>query len=335
LTGKETTPDWSPDGKQEIHINSDIALAQWQYYEASGDQAWLRDKAWPVLRGIADYWATRAVPDPAGGYAIKDVKGADEYHDNVDNSVTTNAGAQASLRIAIRAAGIVGRSADPAWGKVADGLKIPVDAGANIHPEFDGYAGQTVKQADVTLLQYPWAVPMAPGLAQNDLDYYQARTDPNGPSMTDAIAVIAGSALGSPGCAVYDSLRTSADPYLAAPFDQWYETRTGGAFDFTTGQGGYLQEFLYGFTGLRWGTDAVTVDPFLPPQLPGVDLTGVKWHGRTFDVSVGRQTTKLTLRAGPPLPVRVGGGDVRQVRPGTALQVPTRHPAGDSTNCGR
>ncbi|MDQ7808593.1 glycosyl hydrolase family 65 protein [Amycolatopsis sp. A133] len=336
LTGKETTPDWSPDGKQEIHINSDIALAQWQYYEASGDQAWLRDKAWPVLQGIADYWATRAVPDPAGGYAVKDVKGADEYHDNVDNSVSTNAGAQASLRIAIRAAGILGRTADPVWAEVADGLKIPVDAAANIHPEFDGYAGQTVKQADVTLLQYPWAVPMSPELAQNDLDYYGPRTDPGGPSMTDAIATIAGAALGSPGCAVYTSLRKSADPYLAAPFDQWYETRTGGAFDFTTGQGGYLQEFLYGFTGLRWGTDAVTIDPFLPPQLPGVDITGVKWHGRTFDLSVGRQSTKLTLRSGPPLPVRVGigRGDVRQVRPGTALQVPTRHPGGDPADCG-
>lgn len=336
LTGKETTPDWSPDGKQEIHINSDVALAQWQYYEASGDKTWLRDKAWPVLQGIADYWATRAVPDPAGGYAIKDVKGPDEYHDNVDNSVTTNAGAQASLRIAIRAAGILGRAADPAWRKVADGLKIPVDTTANIHPEFDGYSGQTVKQADVTLLQYPLAVPMSPSLAQNDLDYYKQRTDLNGPSMTDAIATIAGAALGSPGCDVYTSLRNSADPYLAAPFNQWYETRTGGAFDFTTGQGGYLQEFLYGFTGLRWGTDAVTVDPFLPPQLPGVDLTGVKWHGRSFDLSVGGRTTKLTLRSGPPLPVRVGSGsdDVRQVRPGTVLQVPTRHPEGDATNCG-
>jgi trehalose/maltose hydrolase-like predicted phosphorylase len=131
-------------------------------------------------------------------------------------------------------------------------------------------------------------------------------------------------------------LRKSAGPYLAAPFNQWSETRTGGAFDFTTGQGGYLQEFLYGFTGLRWGTDAVTIDPFLPPQLPGVDITGVKWHGRTFDLSVGRQTTRLLLRAGPPLPIRVGIGsdDVRQVRPGTVLQVPTRHPGGDSANCG-
>ncbi|HZE30003.1 MAG TPA: glycosyl hydrolase family 65 protein [Actinoallomurus sp.] len=337
LTGKETIPPGNPEGDDEIHINSDIALAQWQYYEASGDKAWLRDKAWPVLKDVAAYWATRAVPGAAGGYDINDVQGPDEYHDGVDNSVTTNAGAQTSLRIAIRAAGVLGKHADPAWGKVADGLKIPVDTTAGIHPEYQGYSGQTVKQADVTLLQYPWAVPMSPGLAQNDLDYYALHTDANGPSMTDAIAAIDSAALGSPGCSTYDYMRRSVEPFLAAPFDQFHESRSGGAFTFTTGQGGYLQEFLYGFTGLRWGTDAVTIDPFLPPQLPGVDVTGVKWHGRTFDISVGGQTTKLSLRSGPPLPVRAGSSSVRKLKPGATLQVPTRHPAqtpaADPTQC--
>ncbi|WP_435129356.1 ricin-type beta-trefoil lectin domain protein [Actinacidiphila sp. bgisy144] len=327
LTGKESIPPGNNEGNDEIHIDSDIALAQWQYYEASGDTAWLRTKAWPVLKDIADYWAARAVPDPAGGYDIDDVLGPDEYHDHVDDSASTNAGAQASLRIAIQAAGILGKSADPAWRTVSDGLKIPVDTAAGIHPEFQGYAGQQVKQADVTLLQYPWNVQMPAGLAQNDLDYYTQHSDPGGPSMTDSIATIDAAALGSPGCTAYDHLRSSVDPFVAGPFDQFNETRTGGAFTFTTGEGGYLQEFLYGFTGLRWGTDAVTLDPFLPQQLPGVDITGVKWQGRTFDVSVGPKTTTLTLRSGPPLTVRDGGGTSHKVTRGAALHLPTRHPA--------
>ncbi|MBY8882410.1 ricin-type beta-trefoil lectin domain protein [Actinacidiphila acidipaludis] len=327
LTGKETIPPGNNEGNDEIHIDSDIALAQWQYYQASGDTAWLKDKAWPVLKDIADYWATRAVPDAAGGYDIDDVQGADEYHDHVDNSASTDAGAQASLRIAVRAAALTGHTPDPAWTTVADGLKIPVDTAAGIHPEFDGYSGQQVKQADVTLLQYPWAVPMPAGLAQSDLDYYTQHTDPDGPSMTDAIATIDAAALGSPGCTAYDHLRASADPFIAAPFDQFHETRSGGAFTFTTGEGGYLQQFLYGFTGLRWGTDAVTVDPFLPQQLPGVNITGLKWHGRTFDVSVGQATTTLTLRSGPPLAVRDGNGTLHTVTPGRPLHLTTRHPA--------
>jgi trehalose/maltose hydrolase-like predicted phosphorylase len=327
LTGKESIPPGNNEGNDEIHIDSDIALAQWQYYEASGNTAWLRDKAWPVLKDIANYWATRAVPDASGGYDIDHVQPPDEYHDPVDNSVTTNAGAKTSLRIAIQAAGILGKPADPAWSRVADGLKIPVDAALGIHPEYQGYSGQQVKQADVTLLQYPWGVPMPSELAQNDLDYYTQHTDPDGPSMTDSIATIDAAALGSAGCTAYNHLRNSVEPFIAAPFDQFHETRTGGAFTFTTGEGGYLQQFLYGFTGLRWGTDAVTVNPFLPQQLPGVNITGVKWHSSTFDISIGQQTTTLTQRSGPPLAVRDGSGTLHKVDHGAPLHLPTRHPA--------
>lgn len=327
LTGKESIPPGNNEGNDEIHIDSDIALAQWQYYQATGDTAWLRDKAWPVLRDVADYWATRAEPDGTGGYSIRHVQPPDEYHDPVDDSASTNAGAQASLRIAVQAARITGRTADPAWSKVADGLKIPVDTAANIHPEYDGYSGQQIKQADVTLLQYPWNVPMSADLAQSDLDYYSQHTDPGGPSMTDSIATIDAAALGSPGCTAYDHLRSSADPFVAQPFDQFHESRSGGAFTFTTGEGGYLQQFLYGFTGLRWGTDAVTVDPFLPQQLPGVDVTGVKWHGRTFDISVGQHTTTVSERTGPPLQVRDRAGKLHTVTPGKPLRLTTRHPA--------
>jgi hypothetical protein len=36
-------------------------------------------------------------------------------------------------------------------------------------------------------------------------------------------------------------MRNSVYPYQAAPFNHRYETRNGGAFNFTTGQGRYLQ----------------------------------------------------------------------------------------------
>ena len=335
LTGKESIPPGNDEGNDEIHIDSDIALAQWQYFEATGDTAWLRNKAWPVLKDIAEYWAGRATSDPAGGYDIDDVQAPDEYHDHVDNDAYTNAGAQAALQIADEAASVIGQPADPAWAKVAAGLKVPVDAADNLHPEFDGYAGQTIKQADVTLLQYPLGDSMPASLAQNDLDYYSNVTDPNGPSMTDSVATIDAAALGSPGCTAYDHLQSSVNPFLAAPFDQFDETRSGGAFTFTTAEGGYLQEFLYGFTGLRWGTGDITVDPFLPTQLPGVDVTGVKWHGSTFDITVGQQSTTLTLRSGSTLTVRDGNGTVHHVTARTPLQLPTRHPAAtaDPSSC--
>ncbi|MEU1630577.1 ricin-type beta-trefoil lectin domain protein [Streptomyces sp. NPDC020096] len=336
LTGNESTPPGADEGNSEIHIDSDIALAQWQYYEATGDTAWLRDKAWPVLKDIADYWASRATPDGSGGYDINNVMPPDEYADPVNDSAYTDASAQESLRIAIQAAGIIGQSSDPAWSTVADKLKIPVDTTDNIHPEYQDYSiGQTIKQADVTMLQYPWAVPMPATLAQSDLDYYSQHTDPGAPAMSDSIATIDAAALGSPGCTAYNHLQDSVNPYLGAPFDQFHESRSGGTFTFTTAEGGYLQEFLYGFTGLRWGTDAVTIDPFLPSQLPGDDVTGLKWHGTTFDVSVGQQNTTVTVQSGPALTVRDHDGITQQVAAGSSIQLPTRHPAPTTgpTNC--
>jgi trehalose/maltose hydrolase-like predicted phosphorylase len=39
-------------------------------------------------------------------------------------------------------------------------------------------------------------------------------------------------------------------------------------FTFLTGEGGFLQEFLYGYTGLRWREDRLRLDPMLPPSWP-------------------------------------------------------------------
>jgi trehalose/maltose hydrolase-like predicted phosphorylase len=51
LTGDEVTPTWAETGRLEQHITADVALAQWQYYLASGDQGWLHARGWPVLQG--------------------------------------------------------------------------------------------------------------------------------------------------------------------------------------------------------------------------------------------------------------------------------------------
>ena len=40
--------------------------AQWQYYLATGDTAWLESRGWPVLRGAATFWASRAEEETDG-----------------------------------------------------------------------------------------------------------------------------------------------------------------------------------------------------------------------------------------------------------------------------
>jgi hypothetical protein len=252
----------------------------------------------------------------------------------VDDSVYTNMSAASALRFAAAAAHTLHRSADPRWARVARGLRILFDQGQGIHPEYAGYPGDAVKQADVTLLSYPWEHPQPRSVTKADLDYYVPRTDPGGPSMTDAIHSIVTSQLGTPGCAAYTFTRRSADPFMRPPYDQFSEARTGGAFTFTTGAGGFLQEFLYGYTGFRWRPHGVRLDPSLPPQLTGVHASALHWRGRTIGVAVGPRTTRVTLESGDPVRVSAPGGS-HVLR--STLVIPTRRPdlspTGDLARC--
>jgi trehalose/maltose hydrolase-like predicted phosphorylase len=327
LDGTEQIPppvSTNSEGVYEQHITADIALAQWQYYLTTGDRQWLATRGWPVISGAATFWASHATRAASGSYHIDHVTGPDEENPNVNDEVFTNAGAKTALQNAIAAAHVLGISPPSSWATIAAGLVVPVSAGH--HPEYSGYRGQLVKQADVTLLQYPWQFPMSRSVAQADLNFYVPRTDPGGPSMSDAVNSIDSSNLSSPGCSSFVYTERSYQPFIRDIFDQFSETKTGGAFTFMTGIGGFLQEFLYGYSGLRWqDTGAVRIAPSLTSQLSGVVLHDLSWQGRRFDISVGRSTTTVTLDSGAALPVSTPAGG-KLVSVGHALRVRTARP---------
>jgi trehalose/maltose hydrolase-like predicted phosphorylase len=326
LDGTEQIPppvSVNSEGLYEQHITADIALAQWQYFQTTGDTQWLRTRGWPVIQGAAQFWASRAVRGAGGRYHISHVTGPDEENPNVPDEAFTNAGARTTLQIAVTAGGLTGQPVPPSWRSIAAGLVVPVKGG--IHPEYAGYGKQLVKQADVTLLPYQWRFPMSKRVEQADLNFYVPRTDPGGPSMDDAVSSIDTAALGTPGCASFVFTQRSYEPFIRDPFVQFSETKTGGAFTFMTGIGGFLQEFIYGYSGLRWGTGGVALAPSLNAQLTGVTLRNLQWHGSTFTVSVGARRTTITLNGGPSLPVSTPSGR-RTVTVGHALQITTARP---------
>src|SRR5215213_3005497 len=287
----------------QIHLQGDIALSVWQYYLATGDTAWLRNH-WSLLRGIGEFWAGRVTANADGSYSIHNVAGPDEYSNGVNDGVFTNAGAALALRNATRAAAILGKQAPPQWTVIADHLRMPFDGQNQVFRQYDGYQGTQIKQADTVLLLYPLEWPMSTQVAANTLDYYAPRTDPDGPAMTDAIHAVDAAQIGEPGCATNTYLNRSIKPFVRDPFAQYTEARgdKAGALDplagspaynFLTGSGGFSQVFTFGLTGLRWREDRVHLDPMLPPQLAdGVTLRGLHWHGRTFDVAIGRASCR-------------------------------------------
>jgi trehalose/maltose hydrolase-like predicted phosphorylase len=333
LDGTEQIPppvSVNSEGLYEQHITADIALAQWQYYLATGDKTWLANQGWPVLSQAATFWASRATLGSDGHYHINGVTGPDEENPDVNDEVYTNVGAATTMQDAVQAAQVLGITPPSNWSQIANNMTVLNDSALGIHPEFAGYAGQMVKQADVTLLQYPWAYPMSSAMAQNDLNYYVPRTDPGGPSMSDSVNEIDTSALGSPGCASYVYTERSYEPFIRDVFDQFSETRTGGAFTFMTGIGGFLQEFLYGYSGLRWGSSDVSLDPSLTSQIGGIVLHDVSWQGRVFTVSIGQTTTTVTLNSGSTLPVKTPSG-TQTIPTGRSVTLPTRRPDLDPT----
>jgi len=321
-TGGEEAPP--PFGTLEQHISSDVAMAQWQYFLATSDHNWLAHDGWPVLSHVADFWVSRALATPRGE-EILGVMPPDEYDFPVNNSTYTNVAALTSLQDAIQAAHVLRQPVPAAWLRVATGMVVPFVPGLGIHPEYDGYTGKQIKQADTVMLTYPWEYPMPATVADQDLDYYIPRTDPEGPSMTDSVHAVDFLALDRPGCTAYTLMRRSLDPFLRGPFYQLSESRSGGTFTFLTGTGGFLQIFYYGFSGFRWRADRIQLDPALPPQISGVTLRDLHWQGRIFTVDIEPTSTRVTLISGPPARIEAPGVD-RQLAAGGTLTLATRRP---------
>ncbi|WP_428952537.1 glycosyl hydrolase family 65 protein [Streptomyces sp. cg35] len=343
---KECQSWYPPHCVIQNHLQGDIALAAWQYYQATGDRAWLRAKGWPLLKGLAEYWTSRVTKNDDGAgrysYSIKDVAGPDEYSNGVDDGVYTNAVAAMSLRSAARAARLVGAEPSPEWTRIAGRLRIPYDARRKVFLQYAGYdiggGASDIKQADAVLLLYPldWR-PMPKGAAAATLDYYAAHTDRDGPAMTDSVHAVAAAAIGEPGCSTYTFLERASRPFFRGPFGTFSESRgakagAGDALagspaqDFLTGKGGFLQVFTHGLTGLRLrDDDAVHLDPMLPPQLStGVKVTGLRWRGRSYDVAIGAERTTVRLTSGEPFTVDTPAGRKRVTA--TGLTLPTRRP---------
>jgi kojibiose phosphorylase len=133
-TGDEVTPKTivAPDGRlvvirtgeREHHISADVAYGVWQYWRATGDDAFMVAAGAEILVETARFWASRALIEPDGRAHIRQVIGPDEYHELVDDNAYTNAMAAFNLERAADAVAILSRERSDHWRRLGDQLDI-------------------------------------------------------------------------------------------------------------------------------------------------------------------------------------------------------------------
>jgi trehalose/maltose hydrolase-like predicted phosphorylase len=282
--------------EREIHVNADIAIAQWQYWLATRDRDWLKQYGWPVIRNLADFWASRASWNAdKQRYEITHVTSVAESYNDVPNDTFTNVSAQKVLKIAAQAAAIVAQRADPRWTKVAAKLYIPFSDNEQHHLDFDaGMPREPLEGSTVALLMYPSLdLPMTAQIRRNDFNYMmisvrEGHHQPHGMSL--APASIAAAAAGDTESAVAWLQSNFTTGLIKPPFNVRTETANNNTGYFVTSSGGFVQNLLYGFSGLRIEEKGLikAYGPVLPPEWKSMTLKNITFRGQHYDVTVDR-----------------------------------------------
>jgi trehalose/maltose hydrolase-like predicted phosphorylase len=296
--GDETTPHFAAqNASSEIHVNGDVALAQWQYYLLTNDSGWLAREGFPVIRETANFWASRASFDSTGKkYHIRNVVSVAEGLVGVNDDAYTNAVARRNLEIAAIASKRLGKPPDAQWAEVASKLHLPYDSTSEFFRTYEGAPDSTL--GDVTpLLAYPLGLPMSERAKRSQLEQAVKSLLSEGPGAMMGSTLLSVDAAELGDRALLDSLLPqSYRPWLQGPFLMLSETPDKkNAVDFVTGAGGFLQQVIYGYTGLRIGEKGL--EPAYPPLLPSgikkLTLRNVYSRGKRYDVVVDSTGRKM------------------------------------------
>lgn len=319
---------WVDADEHEIHISGDVPMAFRLYHRMSRNASWLRTHGWPVARDSADFFCSRAVRhNVSGNWTLLNVIMPDEGAGVRNGSAYTNAVAAETMRFAAAVAKTIGAGANPLWLAKASSMHLPVvelQKGLRVHPEFDGYTTKVrpnINQADVALMQYPLGLPMDTDVAKNDLLFYQERS--SGPGTAgfytgDSAYSIAWLQLGNRSAA--DAQFDLAFEHMdLAHFNVWEEKSFGnlGNLNFVTGAGGFLQNFVFGYAGLRYDDAGASLQPVLPPHgVTSLKLRAVALGTSRVTLEYDARQLTATLLSGAPVRISdaaSGGGGASRV----------------------
>jgi trehalose/maltose hydrolase-like predicted phosphorylase len=284
--GTEDTPVWALTGPFQHHITGCVGWAFWKYYQVTKDKTWLRERGYPVLKEVADFWASRVERKGSGRYEISNVIGANEWQENIDNNAFTNGMAITVLRYATQAAKELALEPNADWEHVAQNIPI-LKFPDGTTKENATYTGVDIKQADVNLLAYPLEIVTDRAQLEKDLKYYEPRMSPEGPAMGNSVLATLYARLGQSEKA-YELFVKTYKPNEVPPFGVLAETAGGTNPYFATGAGGMLQAVIFGFGGLSISDNGIVQSSKpLPKKWKSVQVKGAGVDKKDFIVKQG------------------------------------------------
>lgn len=329
---------------EEIHRNSTIAYAIYNYTHLTGDRSWLENEGSEVLIGIARFWADRVHYSARNdAYMIHGVTGPNEYENNINNNYYTNWMAKWVLSYALENIDAVAPEFQTKLNVTAEERKHWQDIGDKMYlPEADvtdvnGVPRHVFAAHDTFLdkelvpvrdldpknlpINQHWSwdrILRSPYIKQSDTlhamyyfpDAFTEQQKRDNYEFYEPFTVHESSLSPS----VHSII--AADLKMADKSVEFYERTarldldnynndTSDGLHITSMTGAWLS-IVQGFAGMRVRDDQLHFEPFLPDKWQGYSFRFL-FRGRLLSVAVDQNGSHVELLSGEPLTIDLAG----------------------------
>lgn len=329
---------------EEIHRNSTIAYAIYNYTHLTGDRSWLENEGSEVLIGIARFWADRVHYSARNdAYMIHGVTGPNEYENNINNNYYTNWMAKWVLSYALENIDTVAPEFQTKlnvtaeerkhWQDIVDKMYLPEADVTDVngvprhvfvaHDTFLDKELVPVRDLDPKNLpinqHWSWdRILRSPYIKQSDTlhamyyfpDAFTEQQKRDNYEFYEPFTVHESSLSPS----VHSII--AADLKMADKSVEFYERTarldldnynndTSDGLHITSMTGAWLS-IVQGFAGMRVRDDQLHFEPFLPDKWQGYSFRFL-FRGRLLSVAVDQNGSHVELLSGEPLTIDLAG----------------------------
>lgn len=347
VTGDEVVWPLFKHPYTQIHVVAGVAWSICNYYNCSGDDAFMLSYGMEMLYEICNYWLSRVEKDERG-YVINQVAGPDEHHHFVNNNAYTNYLVRYIAKRTLELTEQYQGQLDEVRCKtemsddmitnlrdLVDNLYLPMERGGMI-PQFDGYfelsrdleivgasgggsvaamkasglynQSQIIKQPDV-LVMFAYQNLKFPKLVyKRNWDYYRARCESTS-SLSYSVHSICASDMDEPESAYTYFMQTAM-----MELDDEHHTVYQGVHS-ACAAGAWLS-VVRGICGTILEADRLVINPHMIPWWDEVKYS-VTWHGQTLLIRLSNDEIQVESIQdnGKDTPLVLRGEEI-QLKPG-------------------